>query len=104
MMATAIKKEKKLSIRQTFLQPIAHVQGQSDMNQCENREGIAKGAMHDVPQIENLLGARKEQNAFGQRGLLSRHGNGVLEAAVISAPQAKNRNQPGSKTGGLQAE
>ncbi len=43
-----------------FLEAIAHVKGQADVDEGENGEGIAEWTMDDVPHVKDLLGAGKK--------------------------------------------
>ncbi len=43
-----------------FLEAIAHVEGQTDVDESEDGEGVAKRTMNDVPHMKDLLGAREK--------------------------------------------
>ena len=45
---------------------IAQGEDDEDVDDSERGEGIAKGAMDDVPEQEDLFGAGEEQDAFGE--------------------------------------
>jgi hypothetical protein len=69
----------------------------------ENSKGITKGPVDDVPEIENLLGARQKQNPLGQGGLSPRGLNGQLrisrrkipnrEISQVPKPPGRKRSQ-----------
>ena len=65
--------------------PIAHIDGQGDMNERENGEGVTERAMDDVPQAKYLSRAGEEQDALGEFGLFLRDGDGVFELGVPGA-------------------
>src|SRR5208337_1631274 len=68
-----------------ILDAVAHVQGQGNVDDSQNREGIAEGPMDDVPHVKHLLGAGKEQNAFGKSGLFAGDIDGMLELHILGA-------------------
>ena len=41
------------------------------MNDRQNGEGIAEGAMNDMPHIKDLLSAGEKQDALGEGGLFA---------------------------------
>src|SRR6266566_4719333 len=53
----------------SFLDSIAHVQGQADVDNGQNGESITERPMDHVPKLKNALRTAEEGNAFGQLGL-----------------------------------
>ena len=49
------------------LQSIAHEESDANVKNGKDSEGITKGPMDDVPELKDLLGARKVQDALGER-------------------------------------
>jgi len=90
--------------RGIWLEAVAHVEGQAYVEEGEDCEGVAEGAMDDVPEFEDLLGARQEEDAFGEGGLFASHGDGAFDAVIVGAAQAENGNEPGAETGYLETE
>jgi len=72
-----------------FLDSIAHVEGQADVDNGQNRESIAERPMDHVPKLEDALRAAEEGNAFGQLGLCFGDAQGALEPRFTSGQEAK---------------
>src|SRR5579863_2408418 len=103
MTATAIRKEKKVSIVDC-LQAVAHVEGQAYVEEGQDGEGVAEGAMDDVPEFEDLLGAREEEDALGEGGLFASDRDGVFHAVIVGAAQTADGDEPGAEAGYLKTQ
>src|SRR5882672_7855179 len=69
------------------------------MENSEDGKGITKGAVHDVPELKDLLRAGEAGNALGARGLFLRDANGALEFLVAGGEQSEAGKQPGEEAG-----
>src|ERR1700720_4277366 len=69
------------------------------MENGEDGEGITKWPVHDVPELKDLLCAREEGDALGERGLFLRHANGTLEFLVAGGEQSEAGKQPWEEAG-----
>jgi len=72
----------KLAVHRKGLQPVAHEQGDADVQNGENGEGITKRPVDDVPEVENLLRTLEEEYAFGECRLSLSDPNGTLQFPV----------------------
>ena len=72
----------KLAVHRKGLQPVAHEQGDADVQNGQNGEGITKRPVDDVPEVENLLRALEEEYAFGERRLSLSNLDGTLQFPV----------------------
>jgi len=72
----------KLAIHRKGLQSVAHEQGDADVQNGENGEGITKRPVDDVPEVENLLRALEEEYAFGERRLSLSDRDGTLQFPI----------------------
>src|SRR6516225_3170859 len=88
----------------SFLESIAHVEGQGDVDNGQNGESITERPMDHVPKLEDALRAAEERDAFGQLGLGFGDAQGTLEPRVTSGQEAKQREQPCSKPRLAQAD
>src|SRR5215472_4571552 len=87
-----------------FLNSVAHVEGQGDVDNGQNGEGITERPMDHVPKLEDALRAAEERDAFGQLGLGFGDAQGTLEPRVTRGQEAKQREQPCGKTCLAQAD
>src|SRR5580700_1569399 len=71
------------------LQSITHEEGDANVQNGKNSEGITKWAVDDVPKLKDALRSAEKGDALGQRGLLLRHANGALEFLVAGGEQAE---------------
>jgi hypothetical protein len=63
------------------------------MNQRQHREGIAERFVHDVPEVEHLLGTRQEKHSLGKRGFGRCGVNGFLQFAIGGGKEASHRTE-----------
>src|ERR1700745_680894 len=77
-----------------FLDSIAHVEGQGDVDNGQNGESVTERPMDHVPKLEDTLGTAEERDAFGQLGLGFGDAQGTLEPRVTRGQEAKQRKQP----------
>ena len=54
------------------------------MHHGQHGEGITERFVNHVPEVEDLLRAREEEQALGQRGFFSRGVNRLLEFAIAA--------------------
>src|ERR1700693_3220651 len=59
--------------------PITHPKHNDNVKDGEDRKGITKRAVNDVPKVKNLLGPGQEQYSLGQGRLSSRGLNGEFQ-------------------------
>jgi len=78
----------------SHLQSIAHEKGDANMENGEDRKGVTKGPVDDVPELKDALRSAKEGDALGQRGLLLRQANGALESRVAGGEKAEAGKYP----------
>ena len=74
------------------------------MEKREDGEGITERPVDDVPEVENLLGAREKKDALGERGLPPCDPDGLFQMVVPRGQQPAERKKPGSETGSLKAK
>src|SRR5437763_8995718 len=86
------------------LDSIAHKEGQADMNNGEDGEGITKRPVDHVPELKDALRAAEEGDALGELGLRFGEVQSALEPMVTRGQQAKERENPSAKTCLLQAD
>ena len=53
-----------------------------DMNESQDREGIAEGAMDDVPKVKDLLRLVEKDNTLGERSFLAHQPNDMFNLVV----------------------
>ena len=74
------------------------------MDQGQEGERVAEGAMNYVPQAEYLAGAGEEEDAFGEFGLCACYCDYVFETRVFCTDKTAQRGYPCAKTGGMKTE
>src|SRR6266481_4644225 len=72
----------KLARHRNDLQSIAHEEGDANVQDGEDGEGITEGPVNDVPELKNLLRTGEKGDALGERGLFLPHQKGALESLV----------------------
>ena len=60
------------------------------MDDGQDSESVAERAVNDVPQMEDLLGARKKQNTLGQGSFFTGDVDCQLQLYVTRAAQTAN--------------
>src|SRR5579864_6761853 len=101
---TTIRKCAARFMRLSNCLPIAHTEHHNNVDDGQDREGITERAVNDVPEVEDLLRARQEQDALGERGLLPSGLNRVLEFDVLGGEKSAQRGQPRTEATRPQAE
>src|SRR3954467_14750555 len=59
------------------------------MYQGKHGEGIAERLVHDVPEMEDFLRARKEEQALGKSGFLGGRVNRLFELALLRGEESE---------------
>src|SRR6266852_1364322 len=69
----------------------SHHQNHANVNQYQERKGVAEGNVHYMPKVEDLLRARQEEDALGERSLPPGDGDGSFQFAVARGQQPSER-------------
>src|ERR1035441_2690948 len=72
-----------ISVSITVLEKTHH-QHHANVDEHQDCKRVAERFVHHVPEVEDLLGAREKENAFGKRGFFARDGDGTFHFAVAS--------------------
>src|SRR3974377_1157111 len=76
-----------------FLPPITQVDHHNDVDECQNRKRPAERLVDHVPEVKNLLRARKEQNELSQSRLVTRCADRTFQFAIPRCSQAAQGGQ-----------